>query len=144
MSPSEAYWSARARSESGESWLASLGRCDCRPERDTVSVYDRGAFGAPFAPIHRAFARHLPATGSLRDATVVDGHAGKPWADELVVSFAGQPPKRRHCAGFDPLVVATARGGRRARLAGDPLVDATEHQDLDELLEYYPVGDARA
>ena len=35
------------------------------------------------------------------------------------------------------------RGGR-ARPVGDPPVGAAEHQDLDQLLEDHPVGDAGA
>jgi hypothetical protein len=46
-----------------------------------------------------------------------------------------------HAQG-DPLVTAAAQGGRRAAVVGDPAVAAAEHQDLDELVEDDPVGDA--
>jgi hypothetical protein len=44
----------------------------------------------------------------------------------------------------DPLVTAAAQGSRRAGLVGDAAVAAAEHQDLDELVEDDPVGDAGA
>ena len=51
-------------------------------------------------------------------------------------------PECCHHCGFDPLVATTAHGGCRAVLVGDPLVSTTERQDLRELLEDRPVGDA--
>jgi len=47
-------------------------------------------------------------------------------------------------AGVDPLIAAAAKRGRRAGGIGDAAVATAEHQDLDELAEHQPVGDARA
>jgi hypothetical protein len=44
----------------------------------------------------------------------------------------------------DPLITAAAQCGRRAGLVRDAAVAAPEDQDLDELVEDDPVGDARA
>jgi hypothetical protein len=44
----------------------------------------------------------------------------------------------------DPLIPAAAQRGRRAGGVRDPAVAAAEHQDLDELVEDDPVGDAAA
>jgi hypothetical protein len=46
--------------------------------------------------------------------------------------------------GGDPFASAAAQGGRRAGVVGDAAVAAAEHQDLDELVEHDPVGDAGA
>jgi hypothetical protein len=46
--------------------------------------------------------------------------------------------------GGDPFVAAAAQGGGRAALVGDAAVAAADHQDLDELVEHDPVGDAGA
>ena len=43
----------------------------------------------------------------------------------------------------DPFVASAPEGGGRARSVGYPAVGAAEHQDLYQLLEADPVGDAR-
>jgi hypothetical protein len=43
----------------------------------------------------------------------------------------------------DPFVASAPEGGGRARSVGYPAVGAAEHQDLYQLLEAGPVGDAR-
>ena len=45
---------------------------------------------------------------------------------------------------FDPLLAPVAKRGSRIPLIGDPVVGASEHQYLDELLEDHSVGYARA
>jgi hypothetical protein len=44
----------------------------------------------------------------------------------------------------DPLIPAAADGGRRTALIGDPRVGTAEDEDLDQLVEDDPIGDARS
>jgi hypothetical protein len=64
-------------------------------------------------------------------------------AEQPVVGAKHRQPEPVGKAQGDPLVAAAAQGGRRAGLVGDAAVAAAEHQDLDELVEDDPVGDAR-
>ena len=57
--------------------VVAIGRCGYySAERDTVSVYDRGAFDALLSPIYRASCRPLATTRSLGDAAI-DGYLGE-------------------------------------------------------------------
>src|SRR5215212_8094333 len=101
----------------------AVGRGSDGSYRDAVSIYDRGAFYALFAPIYRTFARLLPAAGSLGNATVY-GHIGKIETDHLVVGIEHYLSEGAHDPARDPFVSTTPQGGSRTRLVGDPLVGA--------------------
>jgi hypothetical protein len=65
-------------------------------------------------------------------------------AEQLVVGGQhGQAQLLGH-AGADPLIAAAAQGGGRTGGVGDAAIPAAEHQDLDEVVEHDPVGDAGA
>jgi hypothetical protein len=61
----------------------------------------------------------------------------------LVGAKHGQPQPVGNTQA-DPLIVAAAQRGRRAGVIGDAALAAAERQNLDELVEDDPVGDARA
>ena len=112
------------------------------PERYALGVHDHGAFDAPLPAVHRASARLLATAGGLGDAAV-DGHLGEFEADDPIVRSERHLFEQVHRAGLYPLVAPPPQRGRRTRLVGDPLVSATEHQDLHELLEDHPIRYAR-
>jgi hypothetical protein len=64
--------------------------------------------------------------------------------EQPVVGAKHRQPEPVGEAEGDPLVAAAAQRGRRAGVVGDAAVAAAEHQNLDELVEDDPVGDARA
>jgi hypothetical protein len=65
-------------------------------------------------------------------------------AEQPVVGAKHRQPQPVGKAEGDPLVAAAAQRGRRAGLVGDAAVAAAEDQDLNELVEDDPVGDAAA
>jgi len=121
----------------------AIGRCRGSSERDTVSIHDRGTFDAPLPPIYRAPPRRLAATRSLGDAAV-NGHFGKLQTDDSIVGFEHDLAQFVHQTGLDPLVAPTAQRSRRTLLVSDPPVGASEHQNLNQLLEDHPVGYPRS
>jgi hypothetical protein len=94
------------------------------------------------APIHRAFAGLLSPARSFGDAPV-HRHILKLKTDESVVGRERYLPEFVHCPKLDPLVASVPNGGGRTPFLGDPTISATEHQNLNELLQDHPVGDAR-
>jgi hypothetical protein len=120
----------------------AIGRGGDGPERDTVSVYDRGTLDALFAPIYGTFARLLAATGSLGNAAVY-GHIGEIQADHPVIGIEHYPSQSLHDPLINPLVASAAQGGCRARLVGYLAVSAAEDEHLHEFVEDYPIGYAR-
>jgi len=64
-------------------------------------------------------------------------------AEQSVVAAKHRQPQPVGKAKGDPLVAAAQRG-RGAGLIGDAAVAAAGHQDLNELVEDDPVGDAAA
>ena len=119
-----------------------VGRGDEGTQRDALCVNHRRALDASFSPIHRASSRFLPATRGFGYAPV-HRQIGQLQPDESIVSFEGDLPELRHEPKLDPLVAAATQCALRARLVCDPPVGAPEHQDLDQLLENQPLGDAR-
>jgi hypothetical protein len=112
------------------------------PYGDALSAYGRGAFGALFAPVHRAPARLLAAARSLGDAAVYR-HLRKLKADVSVVGFEHYRPQGvDHPSLYPLLVAALAQRGGGAPFVCDSAVGAAEDQNLHQLLEDYPVGDA--
>jgi len=85
----------------------------------------------------------LAAARRLGDAAV-DGEVVKLQADHVVVGGHGELVELLGHADGDPLVAAAAQGARRAGAVGHALVATAEHQDLHELVEHDPVGDAGA
>jgi hypothetical protein len=63
-------------------------------------------------------------------------------AEQPVIGIKHRQAQLLGKAEGDPLVAAAAQGGRRAGLVGDAAVAAAKDQDLDELVEDDPVGDA--
>jgi hypothetical protein len=72
----------------------------------------------------------------------VDGEVIKLQADDAVVGVQHQQLQGGEDAQADPVVAAVADGGRRAGLVGDLAVAAAKRQDLHQLVEHDPVGDA--
>ena len=62
----------------------------------------------------------------------------------MIVGLQADLPQPVHMHFLYPLLAPTTQRALRARLVGDPLVGATEHQHLDQLLENDSVGDTRA
>jgi hypothetical protein len=110
--------------------------------RDTLRLHRHRAFDASFAPVHWVSASLFSSTRSFGYAAV-HGHLRKLQANESIVSFKYRFAQRIDHPQFDPLVASVAKRGGRTGLVGDPVVGATEHQDLDELLEDHTVGYAR-
>src|SRR5215207_10914001 len=123
--------------------VVMIGRGDYGPKWDASRVHHRRAFDAPFCPIHRASSRFLAAARGLGEAAV-HRQVGQLEADETIVSFEGDLPEPLHQTILDPLVAPTTQRALRARLVGDPPVGASEHQNLNQLPEDHPVGDAGA
>jgi hypothetical protein len=65
-------------------------------------------------------------------------------AEQLVIGGQHEQAQLLGDPGGDPFVAAAAQGGGRAGVVGDAAIPAAEHQDLDELVEHNPVGDAGA
>jgi hypothetical protein len=103
------------------------------------------AFDASFAPVHGAFPGFLASARGLGDAPVVDGHVAQLQPDETIVGIEGDVPEPLHQPQPYPLITPATQCALqcalRASLVGDPPVGASEHQDLDQLLEDHPVGD---
>jgi hypothetical protein len=93
------------------------------------------------AAIDRAGPGGLAAAGRLGDAPV-HGQALQFQPEQPVVGAKHREPQPFGKAQGDPLVAAAAQGGRRAGLVGDAAVAAAKDQDLDELVEDDPAGDA--
>src|SRR5829696_4637567 len=87
----------------------------------------------------------LPAFSPARrfDDAPVHRHLLKLKTDESVVGRERYLPERLHHPKFDPLVASVPNRGGRTPFLGDPAISATEHQNLNELLQDHPVGDAR-
>jgi hypothetical protein len=77
-------------------------------------------------------------TGTL----VVHGQVLQFQAEQPLVGAKHRQPEPFGKAEGDPLVTAAAQGGRRAGLVGDAAVATAKDEDLDELVEDDPVGDA--
>src|SRR3954447_19696142 len=122
--------------------VVTVGRGDDATERDAFCVHHRRAFDASFSPIHRASSRFLPTARSLYDAPV-HRQISQFEADEMIVGIEGDLPEILHQSQFDPLIAPATQRALRARVVGDPFVGTPEHQDLDQLAENHPVGDAR-
>ncbi len=85
---------------------------------------------------------HRSSFGHRRGLTAWIGHVE---ADDPIIGFARHLLQIVHHPGLYPLIAsATHHCGSRARLVGDWLVSAAEHQDLDELLEDHPIRYAGA
>jgi hypothetical protein len=123
--------------------VAAVGRCGDRAQRDAARVGDDRAFQALLAAVDRARPGDLAAAGRLDDAPV-DGQVLQLKAEQPLVGGKHRQAQLFGHPGVDPLVAAAAQGGGRAGVIGDAAVAAAEHQDLDELVEHQPVGDAPA
>ncbi len=121
---------SRVRTNSGESWLASLGRSGDASYVDTASVHRRGAFDALFAPIHRAFTCLLSSARDLRDAPI-HGNVGQLQTDEAVVGFECHFPQRLDYPAGYPLGASIPKRGGRAHI-WDALISP----------DYNPIGEA--
>jgi hypothetical protein len=121
----------------------AVGRRGDRAQRDAARVGNDRAFQALLATVDRARSGDLAAAGRLGDAPVHRQVVKFQTEQPVVGAKHGTPKPFGHPEG-DPLVAAAAQGGRRAGLVGDATVAAAKHQDLDELVEDDPVGDARA
>jgi len=88
-------------------------------------------------------ARHTHHRRGLGDAPV-DGNIGQRQSNNAVVGVAGDAGQRGEHAQRDPFVAAVPDRGRRAGGVGDALIRAAEPQNLHELVEHDPVGDAAA
>jgi hypothetical protein len=123
--------------------VAAVGHRRDRAKRDAARVGDDRAFQALLATIGRAGSGDLAAAGRLGDAAV---HR------QMVQLQPEDPPvgaKYRQAGAFgqpegDPLVAAAPQGGRRAGGIGAAALATAKHQDLDELVEQHPAGDAGA
>ena len=62
----------------------------------------------------------------------------------MIIGLQADLPQPIHKPFLYSLLAPTTQRALRARLVGDPLVGAIEHQDLDQLLEDDSVGDTRA
>jgi hypothetical protein len=113
-----------------------------RPEGDATGVDHRRALEALLAAIYRAFTCLLSSAWGLRYAAI-DGHVREFQSDSPVVGFARYLLQSVHHSCLYPLVASASESGGRARPIGDPPVGATEDQNLHQLLEDHPVGDAR-
>src|SRR5215212_7202407 len=122
--------------------VVAIGPGADAPYGDALPVHCRRALGALLAPIHRAFAGLLSPARRFGDAPV-HRHLRKLKTDESVVGRERYLPKRLHHPELDPLLASVPNRGGRTPFLGDPAISATEHQDLNELLEDHPVGDAR-
>ncbi len=118
------------------------GAANAPSEGDAFPVHHRRALEALLPAIHRAFARLLSSAGGLRYAAI-DGHVRELQADAPVVGFARHLLQIVHHSCLYPLVASAPESGGRAQPIGDPPVGATEDQNLHQLLEDHPVGDAR-
>src|SRR5215210_2343531 len=121
----------------------AVGRSRDHSQGDALRIDCHRAFDALLSPVYRAPASLLTPARSFGDATI-DGHLSRIEADDSVIGFARHLLQSVHHPRFYPLVAPPSQCGGRALLVGDPPVSAAEHQDLDELLEDDPVGDARA
>jgi hypothetical protein len=95
------------------------------------------------AAVDWAPAGDLAAAGCLGDAAI-HGQVGKLKAEEAVVGGQHRQAHPFGKAKGDPLITAAPQRGGGAGVIGDAPVAAAEHQDLDELVEDDPVGDAGA
>lgn len=111
------------------------------PKRDTLGLNDGGALAALLATVDWAARGGVAAAGGFGDAPV-DGEVIKLQADHAVVGLQHQQLQGGEDAQADPVVAAVADGGSRAGLVGDLAVAAAKHQDLHQLVEHDPVGDA--
>jgi hypothetical protein len=96
-----------------------------------------------FSAVDRARTRLLSAAGSLADAAI-HRHIRELEADEAVVGLQTDPPESIHHSQLYPLVASATQRALRAALVGDPVISAAEDEYLHQLLEDYPLGDARA
>jgi hypothetical protein len=95
------------------------------------------------AAVDRAGPAGLAAAGCLGDAAV-HRQVVQFQPEQPIVGVNYRTSEPVDNADDDPLVTAAAQRGRRAGVIGDPAVVAAEHQDLDELVEDDPIGDAAA
>jgi hypothetical protein len=123
--------------------VAVVGRGRHRPQREATRLGDHRALEALLAAVYRAWAGGLAAAGRLGGAAV-HGQLLQLQAEQPVVGAKRRTAQLLGHAGGDPFIPAAAQGGRRAGVVGDPAVAAAKHQDLDELVEHDPVGDAGA
>jgi hypothetical protein len=65
-------------------------------------------------------------------------------AEQAVVGGQHRQAQLLGDPGADPFVAAAPQGGRRAGVVGDAAIATAQDQDLDELVEDDPVGDAAA
>src|SRR5215213_10556124 len=104
------------------------------PYGDTLPIHRRRTLGALLAPIHRAFAGLLSPARRFGYAPV-HRHLLELKTDESVVGRERYLPERLHHPELDPLVASVPNGGGRTPFFGDPAISATEHQNLNELLQ---------
>jgi hypothetical protein len=100
-------------------------------------------FGPCLPRVDWAAAGDLAAARCLGDAAVDGQMLGLQAEQPLVGAQHGQAQLLGHPEG-DPLVTAAPQGGGGAGVVGDAAIPAAKHQDLDELVEDDPVGDAPA
>src|SRR5215207_10773377 len=121
--------------------VVMVGRGDYGSQRDAFCLHHCRAFETSFSSIHRASSRFLSTARSFGYASV-HCQIGQLQPDQTIVSFEGDLSELLHQPESYPLVAPATQSALRARLIGDPPVGAAEHQDLDQLLEDQPVGDA--
>jgi hypothetical protein len=122
--------------------IAVVGRGRQRRQRDAGRLDRDRALEALLAAVHGAGSGDLAAAGCLGGAAV-HRQLLQLQAEQLVIGAQHQQAQLLGDPGGDPFVAAAAQRGRRAAVVGDAAVAAAEHQDLDELVEDDPVGDAR-
>ena len=110
---------------------------------NAVTVAGEGAFGALFAPVHRAAPGHLTTAGRLGDRPV-DGQVLKVQADHPVVGAQPEAQQLLPDAGLGPMGQSSADGAVRAARAGEAFVAAAMDQRGDHMLEHDPVRDPAA
>src|SRR5919107_1558326 len=120
----------------------AIGRGADDLERDAIGVDGHRAFDTSLPPVHRACARPLAATRSLGDAAV-HGHIERIEANSSIICFPGKLFERVHRPLLDPLAAPATQRGGQTFLISYPPVGTAEDQNLDELLEDYPIRHAR-
>lgn len=121
--------------------VVPVGRRLHTTQWDPVTIGQQGTLGAQFPSIYRGFARFFTTARSL-DQAAIDAHLLKVKPDDAVIGFQAQLLELVEDARLDPFVSSATDAGGRTRRVGDALIGGTQHQDLDELVEDDPVGNA--
>jgi hypothetical protein len=118
-----------------------VGRGRQGGQRDAARLDGDRTLQPLVAAVHRAGPGGLTAAGRLGDAAI-HRQVRQLQAEQLVIGGQHEQAQLLGDPGGDPFIAAAAQGGGRAGVVGDAAVPAAEHQDLDELVEHQPVGDA--